>query len=280
MEAKPTNDGSNLTPLDIEKEKRPQVSSTTNLCSCTHNLGLHQLRDADISNAEEFQRRYNLSVQALNFIGAANNHENTTIQEKINEIKERLAEYSFDKTRIITIPNQVPLPKQPALLNVHLDKIDRTSFLGYHVEDVLHHQIINALHDISKDTDAFVMKGFKSGYCLEEKKTEAESIREKLKKGDKKKKLKPEKFPPLNKHEEEILEMLTGEGENIQSTVDKLIQIHDLFKQDKMISGILTQKENHDTRAVNIQDYLKQQHINFDLELITFVVKGRYNVLS
>ena len=273
MEAKPTNDGSNHTPLDIEKEKRPQVSSTTNLCSCTHNLGLHQLRDADISNAEEFQRRYNLSVQAVNFIGAANNHENTTIQEKINEIKERLAEYSFDKTRIITIPNQVPLPKQPALLNVHRDT---SNFLGHHVEDVLQHRFINALHDISKDTDAFVMKGFKSGYCLEEKKAEAESIREKLKKGNKKEKLKPDKIPPLNKHEEEILEMLTGEGENIQSTVDKLIQIHDLFKQDKMILGILTQKENLDTQAVNIQDYLKQQHINFDLELITFVVKGRY----
>ena len=278
MEAKPTNDGSNHTPLDIEKEKRPQVSSTTNLCSCTHNLGLHQLRDADISNAEEFQRKHNLSVQAVNFIGAANNHENTTIQEKINEIKERLAEYSFDKTRIITIPNQVPLPKQPALLDVHLDKIDRTSFLGYHVEDVLHHQIINALHDISKDTDAFVMKGFKSEYCLEEKKTKAEALRKKLQKGDKKEKLKPDKIPPLNQHEEEILEMLTGEGENIQSTVDKLIQIHDLFKQDEKILGILEQKEKLDTLVMKTADYLKQNQIHFDLELVAFVVKGRYNL--
>ncbi len=81
-ESEPTCDASNNTILDIEKEKRPLVSSNTNLCECRHNLGEHQLTDYDISNAENFQRKHNLAVQAVNFIGAANNHENTTIQEK------------------------------------------------------------------------------------------------------------------------------------------------------------------------------------------------------
>ncbi len=71
-------------------------------------------------------------------------------KKKINRIKERLAEYSYDKSKIISIPNQVPLPEKPALLDVHLEQIERGSFLGYHIEDVLHQQITNALLPLIK----------------------------------------------------------------------------------------------------------------------------------
>ncbi len=221
-EAQPTNGRSEHTPLDIEKEKTPIITDNTRLCSCSHNLGVHQLTDPDITNAEEFQRKHNLSEQAVNFISAANNHENTTMQAIINELKVNLAEYSYDNTKIISLPNQVPLPQKPALLDVHLGE-KRGGFKAYHIEDVLHHQVTNAIHNISKDTEACVVKGFNSKNCFYEKIAEAKSEREKQQKGDKKKKLKPDKFPALNKDEEEILEILTDEGENIQSTVDKLI---------------------------------------------------------
>ena len=278
QEADPTYDASNNTILDIEIEKRLLVSTNVNLCECRHNLGEHQLTDYDISNAENFQRKHNLAVQAVNFIGAANNHENTTIQEKINTIKERLAEYSYDKSKIISIPNQVPLPEKPALLDVHLEKIERGSFLGYHIEDVLHQQITNALSNISKDADAFVMKGFKSGYCFGEKIAEAELLRKKLLKGDKKEKLKADKYPPLNKHEEEILDILTDDGENIKSTISNLIQIHDLFQQDKTILDILKEKAKVDSQVDKIKDHLKQNQNNINLKFMIFVVKGRYNL--
>ena len=282
-EANPTNGRSKHTPLDIEKEKTPVITDNTRLCSCSHNLGVHQLTDRDISNAEEFQRKHNLSLQAVNFIRAANNRENTTMQAKINELKENLAEYSFDNTKIISLPNQVPLPEKPALLDVHLGE-KRGGFKAYHIEDVLHHQITNALHNISKDTDACVVKGFNSKNCFYEKLAEAELLRKKLQKGDKKKKLNPEKFPPLNKHEEEILEILTDEGENIHSTVAKLIHVHEFFKREKeilekLLEIIKEKGKEIDDKLSKIQVCLKQNQICLEPEMLTFVLKVRYKSL-
>ena len=259
-------------------------------CSCIHNLGVHQLTDHDILNGKEFQRKHKLTVEAVNFIGAANNYENTTVQDKINEVKEKLAEYSFNNDKIISIPNQVPLTERPALLKVHLDKLHESRFLGNHIEDVLHQQTINSLYLINKDMEAFVMNGFESKYCFKEKINQAETDRNKLMRNDKKTKRKGDKYPPLNKHEEELLEILAEEDENIDVKVSNLVQIHDCFKQEVQIAEILRQKgedvaskdkgKDVERKVKGIQKYLKENQIDAEFDnhdLISMVVKESYN---
>ena len=169
--------------------------TATGSCSCELNLGCHQVSTQDILNSQHLERKCKLVDEAINFLGPSNSHEQCTIQDKINEIKEVSGKYYFDKDKkIIAIPNQIQLPKQPFILDNHDNKKEISIYLDKYCEDLLHQNLIVALRN--KQLVAFIINGFQSGDVLRAKIEKGKSLRGK------------DICAELNKYEEEVIEIL------------------------------------------------------------------------
>ena len=169
--------------------------TATGSCSCELNLGCHQVSTQDVLNPQHLQRKFNLVDETINFLGPSNSHEQCTLQDKINEIKEVSGKYYFDKDeKIIAIPNQIELPNQPFILDNHDNEKEIAIYLDKYCEDLLHQNLTVALRN--KQLVAFIIKGFQSGDVLRAKIEKGKSFRGK------------DICAELNKYEKEVMEIL------------------------------------------------------------------------
>ena len=177
------------------------------VCSCSLKLGVEQLSTHDVHNSTEMERKYELVNQAIHFLGACNSSEKCRIVDKINELREKIGEYYFDKEKkLIAIPNQITMPKSPITLDPEekdeSKKRRNNKFLDDYCEDLLHQSIIKTLRSMNKP--AFVMKGFQSGDCIKAKLEKGKTLRKEAEckcKAEKECNCGKSKYPDLNIHE-------------------------------------------------------------------------------
>ena len=220
----------------MEKSKQPRE------CPCGLNLGIEQLLTPDV---KDFQYLIN---QPITFQGPCDTSERTMIKTKIKEIKERIGEYYFDKeNRLIAIPNQIPLPKNPHLIYPEEEETNseirrrNNIFRDKNCEDRLHQSIIKATREMK--LHAFVYQGFNSKDCIKAKVEKGKNLRI-----DQQCKCKPknvcdcgkEKFPGMNIHENDVMELL-----DIKKLDDKEIEnCSQLLKVLKTRESMLFSKVN------------------------------------
>ena len=209
-------------------------------CSCKFEkfkgleLGPFPMSTRDEDTLKDCEKKYNLIDEAIHFLGPANSLDKCTIKDKINEIKEKIGEYYFDKDcKLIAIPNQIlldrPETKNPFILEsssnadksnlddkdlerIQQNKEKENKFLDKYYEDILHQQSIKALRD--KKISGFLIQGFHSEDCLKAKLNKAKEKRE----GD--------EFAELNKDEIDIMEILditNLDNEMLQKCVGKTL---------------------------------------------------------
>ena len=180
-------------------------------CSCKLELGCRQISTQELLSSQELERKCKLVDETINFLGPANTHEQCTIMEKINEIREKCGKYYFDKdNRIIAIPNMIGLPKKPFILEGNT-KTKQNIFLDKHCEDLLHQNLIIALRNLQ--FKAFIMQGFQSGDVLKVKLEKAKKLRSK------------NFYADLNKHETEVMEILDVKDID-EETLSQCIELH------------------------------------------------------
>ena len=183
-------------------------------CSCGLTLGVDELSVQDVLNSQEQERKHELVNQAIHFLGACNSSEKCSIKEKINSLKNSIREYYFAKeNKLIAIPNQIALPKNPNILipeETDTKKQSTNSIsIDKYCEDVLHLAIINTLRKL--DYHSFVMNGFQSGDCLQAKIDKGKQLRKDLQCNCKHKtecKCGKPKNAELNDHEKDVMEIL------------------------------------------------------------------------
>ena len=204
-------------------------------CSCSLKLGIEHISSHETNYEQE--RKYELVNEAIHFLGACNSTEKCKIIDKINEIKEKIGEFYFDKeNKLIAIPNQISLPKNPSILDPEeKDKIKKKAndkFLDDYCESLLHQSLIKALRNMS--IEAFVMKGFQSGDCIKAKLEKGKEMRKEAKckcKSNKDCNCGKVKYPDLNIHEEEVMEILEIKNVEDQELV-KCVRWLEEWKQD------------------------------------------------
>ena len=180
-------------------------------CSCKLELGWHQISTQELLSTQDLERKCKLVDETINFLGPANTHEQCTIMEKINEIREKCGKYYFNKdNRLIAIPNMIGLPKKPFILEGNT-KTKQNIFLDKHCEDLLHQHLIIALRNLQ--FNAFIMQGFQSGDVLKVKLEKGTKLRSK------------NVYAELNKHEKEVMEIL-GIKDIAEDTLAQCIQLH------------------------------------------------------
>ena len=175
-------------------------------CSCGLNFGVDKLSAQDILNSHEVERKYKLVNQTIHFHGGKENPEICLIKEQIDQIKDRVKEFYYEKeSKLIVIPNQIQLPKKPLI--IHPEKDDK--FKNDYLEYMLHQEVINAVR--RNKNHAFVYQGFNSGDCLRLKSEKGNLLR---KENECKCKASIEckcgklKYPELNAHELDIMKIL------------------------------------------------------------------------
>ena len=195
-----------------------KTQKTVSNCSCSLKLGLEQLSIQDVLDAKELERKYKLVNQAIHFHGSCDFTQHCTIEEKIYELKDKIAEYYFDpQKKLIAIPNQLT-DKSTGSDQYKTDKKRQIKIANEndkYYEDLLHLTIINTLQKL--DLDGFVMEGFHSGNCLQAKVNLGKQLRE-----ENQCKFKPNqtctcgklKHPELNVHEKEIIDILGAQEMN------------------------------------------------------------------
>ena len=184
--------------------------------SCEFSLGQDSLTTRDVQNSEQFRDKYNLVKETIYCLDSGNTGQTCTILDKINEFKDKIGEYYFDKhEKVIAIPNQMEVPKQPRILKVTGTKKENDKFLDEFHESKLHNQIVIAVKNLN--LEAFVLKGFQSQDCFKAK----------LEKG--KKSRGKDQFADLNHHERAVMDIL--EIENITNEdLDVCINLHKQLK--------------------------------------------------
>lgn len=188
----------------MEKQKPPSS------CTCEFKLGSDQISSKDIDNSKKLK----LVNESILFLGASDSVKRCTIEDKLKEIRDEIGEFYFSKeTKLIAIPNQIPLPKKPIILDpdeTNLAKIrENKRYMDQYYEDLLHQSVINELN--KEKLNAFVMMGFQSGDFIKAKLEKSKNLRneEQCKcKADKVCQCGGKKYPDLNAHEKEIMEIL------------------------------------------------------------------------
>ena len=177
-------------------------------CPCGLNLGVEQLSTQDVKDPQH------LINHAIDFQGPCGTSERTRIKTKIEELKQRIGEYYFDKdNKLIAIPNQITLPKNPHIIDPEetsssIRKRDNI-FIDKNYEDRLHLSIIKAVRELK--LEAFVFEGFQSKDCIKAKLENGKNLRQ-----EKQCSCKPrnmcdcgkERYPDLNIHENDVMELL------------------------------------------------------------------------
>ena len=187
-----------------------EIQKNSYSCNCDLKLGVDEISTQDLENS----KKHKLANEAILFLGASNSLERCKIENKINEIRNKIGEFYFSKeNKLIAIPNQIPLPKKPLTLDpdeTDDKKVKKNNiYIDQYYEDILHQSIINKLN---KDkVHSFVMRGFHSGDCMKAKLEKSKNLRKEQQCKCKTGKVctcKGNKYPDLNIHEKEIMEIL------------------------------------------------------------------------
>ena len=169
-------------------------------------------------------------MESIHFLGQCNSSEKCTIQSKIDEIKERISEYYFEKEdKLIAIPNQILAPKKPFIIDPNeIDekkKKANAKYMDKFYENILQQTIIKALREMK--LHGFIMEGFQSEDCLKAKLEKGKQLRKEMQckcksEADTECTCGKVKYPELNTHEEDVMEILDikdiTEEELIKST--------------------------------------------------------------
>ena len=177
-------------------------------CPCGLNLGVEQLSTQE---AKDFQYLIN---QPIDFQGPCDTYERTLIRAKIEELKDKIKEYYFEKdNKLIAIPNQITNPKHPHVIDpeeTNSEKRNRNNiFIDKNCEDKLHQSIIKAVREMKQR--AFVFQGFQSKDCIKAKLEKGKNFRKEKEcrcKHNRACHCEKERFPDLNTHENDVMELL------------------------------------------------------------------------
>ena len=203
----------------------------------------------DVEESTALEQNHNLVSQPITFQGSCNSLENSTIKNKIDELRVKIGEYYFDKNnKLIAIPNQINLPNKPFILNPEeTDKRKKRvneAYIDEDCENKFHLEIVKVARNMNEH--AFVMKGFHSENCLKVKIQKAKSMRTEAKCTCKAKDectCGKEKYPELNANEKNIMDILSID--NIEQ--ESLERCTELFHNMK-----LTETENSEEMTNDI----------------------------
>ena len=184
-------------------------------CTCGLKLGLETLSSKDVEESTALEQKHKLVNQPITFLGSnSNSRENCTIKDKIDELRDKIGEYYFDKeNKLIAIPNQIDLPKKPFILNPEeTDKKKQNlnrAYIDEDCENKLHLEIIKVARKMNEHV--FVMKGFHSEDCLRSEMAKGKTVRSNNKCQCKAKiecTCGKAKYPELNDNEKNVMEIL------------------------------------------------------------------------
>ena len=203
-------------------------------CHCGLDLGVEQLSAQDV---KDFQNHIN---QPIDFQGPGGSYEQTLMKTKIEEVKERIGEYYFDKeNKLIAIPNQIALPKKPHIIDLDEENCNvrnrNNIFIDKNCEYKLHQSIIRALREIK--LQAFVIQGFQSKDCIKAKLEKGKNLRR-----EQRCKCKTlnvcdcgkVRYPDLNIHENDVMELLDI----------KKIKVEDIEKCSQLLKVLKIREKN------------------------------------
>ena len=198
-------------------EIHPQKKQKTSLCTCSLKLGVYPLSTLESQYSKVLE---NLENMTINFHGSAGSNEQLKVKEKIDEIKEKIAEYYFDKNcQVIAIPNTWKIPKNPSVIGLPNRKAQDEEFLNKHCEELLHHEIVKYARE--KKKECIVLNGFHSQDCLKLLIDKAKRSREK------------NVFAELNKEEKEIKDILNIKDISVEM-LQETLEEHKSWKNYKL----------------------------------------------
>ncbi len=148
---------------------------------------------------------------SINFHGAAGQNQRILVQEKIEEIKKKVADYYFDPDcKVIAIPNHYVMPKKPTVLGKKGKKNQDDQILDKHCEELLHHELVNTAREAKMES--FILNSFQSGDSVQQLVQKGKHARGK------------DSYAEFNKHElrvKEILGIEDVEEEKLKSCIDE-----------------------------------------------------------
>ena len=185
---------------------------STNPSMCTITCGLQfgvfpfSSQDYQSSNLAE-----ELNNMSINFHGHAGKHERILAKEKIEEIKQKVADYYYDPDcKVIAIPNHFVTPKKPTVLgNKGREKQD-AQILDKYLEECLHHELVNAARKLKMES--FIFLGFQAADCIHQLDKKGKDTRGK------------DRYAEFNQYEKrvkEILDIEDVEEEKLKSCIDE-----------------------------------------------------------
>ena len=220
-----SKDGSNSNEkVKEESNSKGNTKDGITKIPCKLKLGICQLFEQDANSALGNEENLKRCHQKIDFIRSANAYEETTIQEKIDEIKKAYSNNSIYKDlEIIGIPSCVLLPDSPAILTNedHMSKIKIKEYLDKNLEDILHQQILGAVEALK--FPALVIQGFRSDNVLGFSIDQAKNQRTK-------ESLSEDTTPDLNKYELHLINIL-GNNRNMDKEVTDSVQLHKQWKE-------------------------------------------------
>ena len=189
------------------------MASNPPVCKCSLKLGIHQINTQHKENNNILEEVGN---QNIDFLGPANSFERTKIQNKIDELKDQISEYYYDKkSKVIALPNLTLLPQSPRVLGN--SKMD-LHYVNQNCEEILHQQIVATARKLK--LECFIMMGFQSEDCLKFLYEQASKARKK------------DRFAELNEFEKKIQGILDIEDIS-KKDLDLCIENHKKWRKDQ-----------------------------------------------
>ena len=147
----------------VKKNPIEKLETSDSPCTCSLKLGIYPLT----THKSEFSKVLDdIENMEINFHGPAGSNEQLLVKRKINEIKEKIAEYYYDKNcKVVAIPNNWTIPKNPSVIGIPSSYADE-DFLNKHCEELLHHEFVRYARE--KKKECLVINGFNSHDCLKD----------------------------------------------------------------------------------------------------------------
>ena len=179
----------------IEVNENPslkKLKTSDSPCTCTLKLGVQPLSTLESLSSKVLDNFENMKIT---FHGSAGSNEQLKVREKIQEIKEKMSEYYYDRScKVIAIPNHWTLTEKPSIIGLPKRANADKEYLNKHCEELLHHEIVRYARENKKE--CCVINGFQSHNCLKSLMNEAIKSREN------------NMFSQLNESEKKIKEIL------------------------------------------------------------------------
>ena len=192
------------------------MASNPPVCDCSLQLGIHPIKTQHIENNNILEE---VGTQKIDFLGPANSYERTKIQNKIDELKDKISEYCYDeKSKVIAIPNCRLLPRIPRIIGNPINREYDIRYINQNCEEILHQQIVEAARKLK--LECFVMMGFQSEDCLKFLYEQASKVRKK------------DRFAELNEYEKKIQRILDIEDIS-KKDLDLCIANHKKWREDQ-----------------------------------------------